>query len=92
MLDYPTSVVQTKDVDPGPILVAGPFLAAVQHDVVALRNGALEVHPLTWILPGHALEVLNERLLAIGDMRVVLTSPACLWMASLGLHWLNIKS
>jgi hypothetical protein len=61
-------------VDAGPVAVmeAGPFLMAMQDHVVAFCKNALEVHPLVRILPGHFIEVCDERILAISDFRVVL--------------------
>ena len=44
----------------------------MQHDVVALRDDALELDALTGVLSGHPLEVVDERLLAVADVRVVL--------------------
>ena len=51
---------------------SGPLLVAVQDDVVSLRDDPLELDLLARILVRHALEVVDERLLAVGDRRVVL--------------------
>jgi len=71
------AVVEAEDVDAGIIFVAGPLLMAMQHDMVSLGDHALEVHALARILPGHPLEVLDERLLAIGHLGIVLSVGVC---------------
>ena len=45
---------------------------AVQHDVVRLDDLAFEVNALAGILACHALETLDERVLAVGHVRIVL--------------------
>jgi hypothetical protein len=45
-----SSVIQPKDVDPGPVLIAGPMLKAVQDDVVALGDDATELDAFVRIL------------------------------------------
>jgi hypothetical protein len=50
----------------------GHLLVAVQHDEVSLGDDALEGDVLARVVPGHALEVGDEALLAVGDVRVVL--------------------
>lgn len=67
MLDDPAVVIEAEDVDAGPVPVAGPLLPAVENDVVSLGNHAFEVNPLAWILARQALELLDERVLAVGD-------------------------
>jgi hypothetical protein len=71
-------LVEPEDVDPGVVMVTRPDLVAVQHDVVALGQGALDLDALAGVLRGHSLEVVNEGLLAVANMRVVLSvgSPA----------------
>jgi len=44
--------IQPKNVYTGPITVFGPFLMAMQHHIVSLRNHSLERNPLTGILFG----------------------------------------
>ena len=66
------ALVEAKDVDAGPVAVAGPVLIAVQHDEVALGNDPPELDPFARILTRHPLEVLDERRLAVGDHRIVL--------------------
>src|SRR5262245_57377252 len=77
MLDDLALVVEPEDVDSGPfgVGVPGPELPAMQHHVIALRYGALELDLLAGILARHALEVGDERFLAVGDLRVVLDVP-----------------
>src|SRR5512145_596913 len=72
MLDDLPVFVEAEDVDPCIVLAAWPSLMAVQDDVLALSDGADELHVLAGILSRHALEVVDERLLAIADVRVVL--------------------
>ena len=87
--------VEAEDVDARVVVIAGPVLKAVQHDVVAFCDGPLELDPLARILGGHALEVVDERLLAVTDAGVVLastSSPTYRAIASAGRHWLNMRS
>jgi hypothetical protein len=44
----------------------------MQHHVVALGEHSLKVHSLARILPRHAREVLDERVLAVRDRWIVL--------------------
>src|SRR3954469_6766001 len=66
--------VDTEDVDPGPILifVGGPLLMAGQHYEFSPGYNPCEVPPFARICTSHLLEVINERLLAIGNMGIVL--------------------
>ncbi|CAM5250732.1 NAD(P)-binding domain-containing protein OS=Streptomyces tendae OX=1932 GN=GUR47_18335 PE=4 SV=1 [Streptomyces tendae] len=63
--------VEAEDVD-ARVLLVGPGLVAVQDDVVAVGEGTPVFDALARILGGHALEVVDERLLAVADVRVVL--------------------
>ena len=72
MLDDLAVLIETEDVDPSPVSITGPFLMAMQHDEVALGDDTLEVDALPGELPRHSLEVLDERVLAVGYFRVVL--------------------
>lgn len=72
MLDDLALCIETKDVDACPVLGAGPFLITMQDDVVTFGDDALEAHLLAGIFRGHPLKVCDERLLAIGHMRIVL--------------------
>lgn len=72
MLDDPVRVVEAEDVDAGVVIVARPMLVAVQHDQVTLDDRALDLDALAGVLRGHPIEVVDERLLAVGDVRVVL--------------------
>ena len=68
MFDDSTTVIQTEDVDSSPVLVARPLLTAMQYHIVALCDCAPEVNPLARVLLGHALEVRDKCLLAIGNV------------------------
>jgi hypothetical protein len=57
---------------PRVVLVAGPVLVAVEDGEVALCHGPDELDALAGILGGHPLEVVDEGLLAIRDVRIVL--------------------
>ena len=72
MFDYFAVAVQPEDVHPGVLQISGPGLVAVKDDKVAFCNDALEIDPLAGILGRHPLEVLDEGLLAVTNMRVVL--------------------
>jgi hypothetical protein len=72
VLDDLAVAVEAEDVDARVILVAGPVLVAVEDRKVALGYSALELDPLCGVLGGHALEVVDEGLLAVRDVRVVL--------------------
>src|SRR5258708_15952546 len=65
-------LIQTEDVDPCPVRVARPLLPRVQRDEVAFFQRAHEVNALARVVPGHALEVRDEPLLAVGHDRIVL--------------------
>ena len=69
LLDDLAEVVKSEDVDPGIVLVAGPVLEAVEDNEVVLGDSPLELDPLAGVLHGHPLEVVDERLRAIGNMR-----------------------
>ena len=69
-------VVQPEDVDSGPGMIAGPFLPAVQHHVVAFGDQALELDALAGIVAGRLLEIVDEALFAVGDTRIVLNASA----------------
>jgi hypothetical protein len=68
--------VEAEDVDAGPvavpITVARPLLVAMQDHVVAFGKHPLDDHVLAWKFLGHALEVGDEGLLAVGHQWVVL--------------------
>jgi hypothetical protein len=63
--------VETDDVDPGAVVVAGPAPVAVQDDEVVLGDRAQEPHLLAGGLPRHPVDV-DERRPAVADVRVVL--------------------
>jgi hypothetical protein len=73
-------LVEPEDVDPGVVMATRPDLVVVQHDVVALGQGALDLHVLAGVLRGRSLEVVDEGLLAVANMRLVL----CVGFAGLG--------
>ncbi len=64
--------VQREDVDPGVVGVAGPGLMAVEHDEISLCDRTHELHSSSRMVPSHALEILDERVLAVTDVAVVL--------------------
>jgi len=66
-------LVEPEDVNPGVVTVTRPDLVAMQHDVVALGQGALDLDVLAGVLRGHAFEVVDEGLLAVANKRVVLS-------------------
>ena len=53
MLSYLAVCIEVEDVDASVVVVAWPRLVAVQHDVFALRDGALEVKGLAGVLGYH---------------------------------------
>jgi hypothetical protein len=59
--------IQPKDVDTGPIAVVRPVLVTVKDDKITFCENAPELDALARILACHALEVLDERLLPVGD-------------------------
>ena len=75
MLDDLPLVVETEDVHAGVPAVAGPALVAVQDDVAGLGDHQFELHRLAWIIPRHLLEMVDEGLFAVADVRVVLDVP-----------------
>ena len=74
MLDDLPLSVQPEDVYAGPlpVLVGGPFLMTVQDHVVPLGDHSLERDMFAGILVRHELEIGDECLFALGNMRVVL--------------------
>ena len=52
--------------------VSRPLLVAMEDDVLTFRYRVFEVDALAGILPGHALEIFNEGLLAVFHVGVVL--------------------
>lgn len=72
VLHDPALIIEPKDVDSGIVLVTWPLLMTMQDDMIALAKDALEMHALSGVLASHPLEVLNESVLAVCDVRVVL--------------------
>jgi hypothetical protein len=72
MLDDLPVRVEAEHVDARPRALSGPVLKTVQDDVIPFSDDAFELHTFAGILRGHAREVLDERLLAIADARIVL--------------------
>ena len=72
MLDNLAVLVEAKNVDARPGMIARPFLSAVQDNVVALRNHALELDGFTGIATGRFLEIGYEPILAVSNTRIVL--------------------
>jgi hypothetical protein len=73
VLDHLPPAVEPEDVDACVHLVARPGLAAVEDDVVAVRERPHDLDVLARVLGGHPLEVLDERLLPVADVRIVLS-------------------
>jgi hypothetical protein len=65
-------VIEPEDVDAGPVAVAGPLLIAVKHDEVIVGQHSAEFNAFAGVLAGHAFEVFDERILSVGDDRIVL--------------------
>ena len=72
MFDDLAVVIQSENVDAGPITVARPLLVAVEDNVVALGDHAFEVYALARVVLRHPSEVGNKRLLAVRCGGVVL--------------------
>ena len=72
MFDNLAVIIETKDIDASIVVIARPMLVAVQDNMLPLCKGSLEGHTLTGIVGGHASEVIDERVLAVSDMRIVL--------------------
>ena len=72
VLDDPPVIVQADVVDARPVAIIRPVLIAVQDYEIPLGRHAAELHTLAGILAGHALEVLDERVLPVRDDRIVL--------------------
>ena len=68
-------VVESKDVDTSVILIAWPLLIAVEHNIVSLSDGSLEVHSLARVFRVHSLKVLDEGFLAVTDLGIVVQKP-----------------
>ena len=64
--------IKPEYVDARPFAVTGPLLITMQDDLVTIGNDSLEVNPLFRILSRHALEIFDERFLAVPDPRIVL--------------------
>ena len=69
--------------------VPRPDLVAVQDHMVTVGKRPLELDPLPGVVLRYPDEVVDERLLAIGHLRVVLDVgvPAYFSMASAVRHW-----
>ena len=72
MLNDLAILIEAEDIDPGPIVVAGPLLVTVQHNVISLCNDSFELHAFPRVLQRHAGKVLDERFLAVRYCGVVL--------------------
>ncbi len=94
MLNDPARVIEAEDVHPRILQVPRPDLVAVQDHIVTVGKRPLELDPLPGVVVCYPDEVVDERLLAIGHLRVVLDVgvPAYFSMASAVRHWLNIRS
>ena len=72
MLHDVSVLVEAEDVDPRVVTVPWPFLMAMEHNELTFGQRALEVHSLAGVRGAHALEVLDEGLLAVRNAGVVL--------------------
>lgn len=72
VLDDFASVIETENIYSRPVAIARPFLSAMQDDVIALGDDALEADALGRVLPRHPREIFDESFLAIAHFRVVL--------------------
>ena len=74
MLDDFTVVIQAKDIYPCPVsvFVSGPLLVTMQNHKVSFRECALETDSFARVLLCHLLEVRNEGVFAVRNMRIVL--------------------
>ena len=89
MLDNLSIGVQAKDVDAGPITIVRPVLVAVQNDEVLIGEYSAELHSFSGIRVSHPLEVVDERVLAIGDHRIVLSVRRS-YVSSYRFAWLRV--
>jgi hypothetical protein len=69
MLDDLSVVVQPKNIDARPDVVAWPILPAVQNNVIAFGDHALELDALAGIVARSIFEIIDETLLAVGNIR-----------------------
>jgi hypothetical protein len=65
-------LIKSKDVDPCIVFVSRPLLVTMEDHLIFFRYRSFEVRPFARILRAHSLEILDERFLAVRDMRVVL--------------------
>jgi hypothetical protein len=72
VLDHLAVCVDAENVDTGVLMVARPRLVAVQHDVLALREGAPEINVLAGVLGCHPFEVVARSAASSGQS----SSPA----------------
>ena len=72
MLDNLSLVIEPNNIDTGPIAISGPVLKAMQDDVVIFGQHSPELNALARVLASHAFELLDERILPVGDHRIVL--------------------
>ena len=72
VLDDLSGIVESEDVDASVIVIARPGLVAMQNNEIALCDHPFELNALAGVVRGHALEVLDERLLSVAHSRVVL--------------------
>ena len=72
MFDNLPVVVESEDVDPCVVMIAGPGLMAVKDHVVIFGDRPDEFDVLSGVLRCHALEVVDECLLSITDFGIVL--------------------
>jgi hypothetical protein len=72
VLDDLAVLIEAEDVDAGVFVVTGPDLVAMQNHIVVFGYHPLELDALAGIFVSHPDEVVDERLFAVGNLRVVL--------------------
>ena len=72
MLDDLAVGIEPEDVDPGPGVIAGPILPAMQDHEIVFGNHTQEFHVLARVLARRLFEVGDEGLLAVADPWIVL--------------------
>ena len=85
MLNDLTIFIKPEDINPGIFLISGPYLMAVEDDMVALCKCTIECNFLAGMLGSHALKILDERRLAVCYLGIVLD----VFCASIALYRLT---
>lgn len=72
MFDDPTFLIDANDIDAGVVVIARPVLMAMEDHMMPLGDNPLEGHALLWAVGGHAGEVVDKSIFAVGNMWIVL--------------------